>query len=648
MLLPHTEKETDAESRTCSCGKPRPVSENPGFLSGSARHFTRTRWVWLTVALSLLVLAGAGWWFVAAERTVPREISYSELLEAIDAERVESLVVRPGRDVRGEWAGHGPAADAPAGEFVVAYPLTEIDGIADRAEAARVELILESPPAGGRFREILAIGFQILFFGGLGYLLFTHIRGQGSTNSGIGKTQTSETTFAEVAGTQGAAEELREVVEFLRHPTAFAAVGARVPKGALLVGPPGTGKTLLARAVAGEAGVPFFSISGSEVTGFLVGLGAHRIKSLFKKARKNGGVIFIDEIDALGGRRGRNQSHNEDDRTLNQLLVEMDGFSPTEGVVVVGATNREDDLDPALKRPGRFDRIVAVGLPTSEGREAILRLHATQKGIPLHDDVDLARLARLTPGSSGAELANLLNECAIAAAREGARRVDWRHVEHARDRMLLGKERVGFKAVEREWRTVAFHEAGHAIAGIVCCPEDGLHKVTIQPRGRAMGVTYFSPEDDRHLYRRSYLEGQIIKGLAGRAAEEMVFGGDAITNGAQNDLEQVNGIARKMVYQFGMGEKTGLLIHDGQAGSLSADAHAAMDREVRVLLERAYARAREVLQTNRAALNALANALLDRETIDGGEAIDLLEEHGLIRPGPQAVAGPRRGALASA
>jgi cell division protease FtsH len=385
--------------------------------------------------------------------------------------------------------------------------------------------------------------------------------------------------------------------------------------------------------------VPFFSLSGSEVTGFLVGMGAHRIKALFKKARKKGGVIFIDEIDALGGHRGRNRSHNEDDRTLNQLLVEMDGFDPLDGVVVIAATNRPDDLDAALRRPGRFDRTITVSTPSSAGREEILRLHATKRKIPLAPDVDLARMARLTPGSSGAELANLLNEAAIAAAREGETRVGWSHVEQARDRMLLGKERKGFRALDRERCTVAYHEAGHALAGVVCAPEDGLHKVTIQARGQALGVAFFSPGDDRSLHRRNYLEGVIMKGLAGRAAEELVFGAHAVTSGAQSDLQQVNGIARKMVYQLGMGAGTGLLIHDGEPGSLSPDAHAGMDREVRTLLETLYRNTVELLRVNREPLAALAVALLERETIDGAEAIEIMEEAGLTRPADVLPAG---------
>jgi cell division protease FtsH len=403
-----------------------------------------------------------------------------------------------------------------------------------------------------------------------------------------------------------------------------------VPKGVLLVGPPGTGKTLLARAVAGEAGVPFFQLSGSEVTGFVVGLGAQRIRGLFARARKKGGVIFIDELDSLGGTRGRNRSHNEDDRTLNQLLVEMDGFSPTAGVVVIGATNRPEDLDAALKRPGRFDRHVTVGLPTADGREAILRLHVEKRRVPMALDVDLNRLAKLTPGATGADLANLLNEAAIFAVRTHSPNVEWRHFEAARDRMLLGKERVGFRAPEKEWKIVAWHEAGHAVAGVVACPEDGLHKVTIQPRGRAMGVAHFAPDDDRHLHAKSYLEAQIIKGLGGRVAEELVFGAEHVTGGAESDLVHVNRIARRMIYRLGMSSTGSLLIHDEEAGALGSDVQTGMDAEVQALLTRLYERTREILLQHREALDALAQALLERETLDGAEAMEVLAAHGVV------------------
>jgi cell division protease FtsH len=586
-----------------------------------------TRWKFiLPVALVLSAMA-IGVPLALPNAAAPADLTYTELASAIGSGRVASLEIAAGDIVRGQYVG--TAADAGA-DFVTVYPSGLAEHLIQRAEQHNVSVTFERARNMEAYRTWAMVLLQLLLFGGIGFYVYTQFRGQGG-GSDIGSEGRSTTGFDDVAGTQGAAEDLLEIVEFLKQPAAFEAVGARVPKGVLLVGPPGTGKTLLARAVAGEAGVPFFYLSGSEVTGFIVGLGAQRVRGLFKKAKKKGGVIFIDEIDALGGKRGGNRAHNEDDRTLNQLLVEMDGFAPTEGVVVIAATNRPEDLDPALKRPGRFDRHVTVGLPTVDGREAILKLHAERRHIPLDSDVDFARLARLTPGSSGADLANLLNEAAIFAVRTQSVSVQWRHFEAARDRMLLGKERVGFRAPDREWKIVAWHEAGHAVAGVVACPEDGLHKVTIQPRGRAMGVAHFSPDGDRNLHPKSYLEAQIIKALGGRVAEELVFGAEHVTGGAESDLVHVNRIARRMIYRLGMAGNGSLLVHDDEAGALSADTQARMDAEVQALLQRLYAQTREVLTTHRAALDALAQALLDRETLDGAEAIAVLERHGVAR-----------------
>jgi cell division protease FtsH len=553
----------------------------------------------------------------------PETLTYSELVAVLDAGRVGTLTITPGQSLSGTWR----STEGGAKDFVVVYPVEQAEALVERAAAGGAAVVFERAQQR-RYGEIFVISLQLLVFGAIGYFLFLQLRG-GGPGRVAQRGADSSTTFADVAGTQGAAEELREVVDFLKQPAAFAAMGARVPKGVLLTGPPGTGKTLLARAVAGEAAVPFCHISGSEITGFVVGLGAHRVRSLFAKARKTGGVIFIDEIDALGGARGRNRSHNEDDRTLNQLLVEMDGFSPTEGVVVIGATNRPEDLDPALKRPGRFDRLVTVGLPTVDGRAAIMRLHRERRAIPVAQEVDFERLARLTPGASGADLANLLNEAAIAAVRTNAPEVGWQHFEIARDRMLLGKERVGFRAPDREWQIVAYHEAGHALAGVIACPEDGLHKVTIQPRGSAMGVAHFAPDSDRHLHSRRYLEAQIIKGLGGRVAEELIFGEDNVTGGAESDLVHVNRVARQMVYRLGMGDNGGLLVYDNQNAPLSAEAQARMDAQVEALLERLHARTREIVTAHRPALEALAQALLERETIDGEEAMRILEGAGV-------------------
>jgi cell division protease FtsH len=612
----------------------RKLPKRPMMALGTGPGSVLMNWKLIIPTLGVMAAALVAIVLLHRETPEPEAVGYTALVSALDAGRVAAITIRPGDAVRGRWVGSTAAADAH--DFVTVYSVPDAGALAERAAGAGVAVTFVDARRESVQRQALVIGIQVLLFAGLGYLLFVQLRGQGSnTKIGTRGDGTSSTTFADVAGTQGAAEELREIVEFLKEPGAFTAMGAHVPKGVLLVGPPGTGKTLLARAVAGEAGVPFFHLSGSEVTGFIVGLGAHRIRSLFARARKTGGVIFFDELDSLGGARGRNRAHNEDDRTLNQLLVEMDGFAPSEGVVVVAATNRPEDLDPALRRPGRFDRTVTVGLPTVDGRHAILELHAGHRGIPIGDDVDFHRLARLTPGSSGAELANLINEAAIAAVREKSQRVLWSHFEIARDRMLLGKERVGFRAQESEWKIVAYHEAGHAIAGVVACPEDGLHKVTIQPRGRAMGVAHFAPDDDRHLHSRRYLEAQIIKGLGGRVAEEITFGAEQVTGGAESDLVHVNRVARKMVYRLGMGESAGLLVYEDEA-PLSAATQAGMDVEVRGMLERLYAHTRDILSAHQPALEALAQALLERETLDGTEALDLLASHGVPVPTPAA------------
>ena len=593
---------------------------------------TPAGWIWpLAVVAAIAAAALASRWWRALPAT-PATITYSTFLTRLDQGAVESITVIPGSEVRGTWS-RGAAGPNRGGTFRLDYPTFEVTPVLDRAERAGTPVTLQrgSGLNADFWREVLLVALALVV---IGFILRRQMGG-GSEMGSIGAARRSRTTFADVGGHEGTVAELRELVEFLKAPEAFQAVGARTPKGVLMFGPPGTGKTLMARAVAGEAGVPFFVISGGEVTGFLIGLGVVRIKKLFRQARKRGGVIFIDELDAIGGRRGRNQSHNEDDRTLNQLLVEMDGFSPREHVLVIGATNRQEDLDPALLRPGRFDRAVAVGLPTASEREAILRLHIRQRGVPLDADVDLARLARLMPQTSGAELANLVNEAAIACAREHASVVTWHHVELARDRLLLGKERTGFRATDDEWRAVAVHEAGHALAGLLFHAEDGLHKVTIQPRGQAMGVAHFSP-GELVLHTRRYLEGQICKGLGGRAAEEIVFGHDAVTSGAKADLQHTTRVAREMVYKLGMGPNTGLVAFDDRetGGAVSGELHAAMDRDVRAIVEALYDRVRDAIERHRSALEALAEALLERETLEGNEALSILQAHGVAMEDP--------------
>lgn len=596
----------------------------PELPANAARTRRRVRWIVGAAALTTLAAGALAFRMHQAPlRADPSTLTYSALLSAMTQGRVDSIAIVPGEAVLGWWVAPSGADKA----FRVVYTAANVDGLVARAEAANVNITFRS--SGGNGIDYVNVGVSVALLLALVLVVRRQMTGGQGGGTDLGKTSQSSTTFANVAGNDGAVADLKEIVEFLKSPAKFDRVGARTPKGVLMSGPPGTGKTLMARAVAGEAGVPFWSISGSEVTGFIVGLGVMRIKSLFKKARKRGGVIFIDEIDALGGRRGKNQSHNEDDRTLNQLLIELDGFAPTDGVVVIAATNRAEDLDAALLRPGRFDRSVAVALPSASEREAILRLHAAQRGVPLESGVDLGRLARLMPQTSGADLANLLNEAAIAAAQSDTEQVEWSHIETARDRLLLGKARSGFRASDREWRTVAMHEAGHALAGVMCCPEDGLHKVTIQPRGQAMGVAFFSPDSDQHLHSRRYLEGQILKGLGGRAAEQVLFGTDAITSGARSDLQHVTRIAKEMVYNLGMGASTGLMIYDSSNGPVSGELHAAMDREVRSIIDGLYTRTLELMETHRGALQALGESLLAQETIDGAEAIRILTRHGL-------------------
>jgi cell division protease FtsH len=507
------------------------------------------------------------------------------------------------------------------------YPSNDVAALMARAEAVKVPVrFIERPrEMQGLLASFVSIGI------GLAMLLMVRRQMIGvGVDTETGDAAVSTLTFANVAGNGGAIADLKEVVAFLREPERFAAMGARIPKGLLLEGPPGTGKTLMARALAGEAGVPCFVASGSDFTGSLVGQGVQRIKALFKKARRAGrAVIFIDEIDTLGSRRGRPHGHNEDDRTLNQFLVELDGFDPTVGVVVIGATNRATDLDPALLRQGRFDRSVTINLPTVAEREQILTLQIRDRGIPLAPDVDLARLARLMAGASGAELAGLINEAAILAVRTDSREVTWAHLEEARDRVLLGRAREGLAVSEAERRLIAIHEAGHALAGVVFCPTDPLHKVTIQPRGGAMGVAFFQPDHETHISSRQYLEGQIRKGLGGRAAEELLYGSANVTSGAASELQQTTRIAKQMVFRLGMGSVTGLMTFDPDSGPVSAETHARMDQDVRAILDQAYTDVLGCLGRNRGALDALTEALLGSETLTGPEAMQVMRAAGL-------------------
>jgi cell division protease FtsH len=444
-------------------------------------------------------------------------------------------------------------------------------------------------------------------------------------------------TFNEVAGVDEAKEEVKELVDFLRDPGKFQKLGGKIPRGVLMVGPPGTGKTLLAKAIAGEAKVPFFTISGSDFVEMFVGVGASRVRDMFEQAKKHAPcIIFIDEIDAVGRHRGAGLGggHDEREQTLNQLLVEMDGFEGNEGVIVIAATNRPDVLDPALLRPGRFDRQVVVPLPDVRGREQILKVH--MRKVPIADNVKPSILARGTPGFSGADLANLVNEAALFAARGNKRLVDMEEFEKAKDKIMMGAERRSMVMSEAEKRLTAYHEAGHAIVGRTVPSHDPVYKVTIIPRGRALGVTMFLPEEDRLSYSKERLESSIASLFGGRIAEELVFGKDSVTTGASNDIERVTDIARNMVTRWGLSDRLGPMTYSDDEGEVflghsitqhkmvsDSTAHV-IDEEVRKIVDRNYARARDILETNVDKLHLMAEALIKYETLDSDQMDDVM------------------------
>ncbi len=460
-------------------------------------------------------------------------------------------------------------------------------------------------------------------------------------------------TFNDVAGIEEAKEELEEIVEFLKDPGKFQRLGGKIPKGALLVGPPGTGKTLLARAIAGEANVPFFTISGSDFVEMFVGVGASRVRDMFDQAKKNAPcIIFIDEIDAVGRHRGAGLGGGNDEReqTLNQLLVEMDGFDPNDGIIIVAATNRPDVLDPALLRPGRFDRQIVVPNPDINGREKILKVH--MRKVPLAQDVDAHTIARGTPGFSGADLANLVNEAALLAARRGKKLVGHREFEDAKDKVMMGTERRSMVMTDEEKRSTAYHEAGHAIVSLRVPGNDPLHKVTIIPRGRALGVTFNLPERDRYSMNMKQMKARLALAFGGRIAEQLVYGDEELNTGAANDIQQATRMARAMVMEYGMSSKLGWLRYRenqdevflghsvARTHNISEETARLIDEEVRRLVEEAEATARQVLQDNIDKLHALAKALLEYETLSGDEVRTVLDGGVIERPQPVTEAAP--------
>ena len=500
------------------------------------------------------------------------------------------------------------------------------------------------------FRALSTLIFPILLLVGLFFLLRRAQSGPGSQAMNFGKSKArvqmepqTQVTFGDVAGIEQAKLELTEVVDFLKNADRFTAIGAKIPKGVLLVGPPGTGKTLLAKAVAGEAGVPFFSISGSEFVEMFVGVGASRVRDLFEQAKQNAPcIVFIDEIDAVGRSRGAGLGGGNDEReqTLNQLLTEMDGFEGNTGIIIIAATNRPDVLDAALMRPGRFDRQVVVDRPDYSGRLEILNVHA--RGKTLSKDVDLEKIARRTPGFTGADLSNLLNEAAILAARRNLTEISMDEVNDAIDRVLAGPEKKNRVMSEKRKTLVAYHEAGHALVGALMPDYDPVQKISIIPRGRAGGLTWFTPSEDRMdsgLYSRAYLQNQMAVALGGRIAEEIIFGEEEVTTGASNDLQQVANVARQMITRFGMSDRLGPVALGRQSGNVfmgrdiasdrdfSDETAAVIDEEVRGLVEEAYTRAKDVLVSNRSVLDKIAEMLIEKETVDSDELQTILMEN---------------------
>lgn len=507
--------------------------------------------------------------------------------------------------------------------------------------------VLPQADEGFWFKALSSLFFPVLLLVGLFFLLRRAQGGPGSQAMNFGKSKArvqmepqTQVTFGDVAGIDQAKLELNEVVDFLKNADRFTAIGAKIPKGVLLVGPPGTGKTLLARAVAGEAGVPFFSISGSEFVEMFVGVGASRVRDLFEQAKTNAPcIVFIDEIDAVGRQRGAGLGGGNDEReqTLNQLLTEMDGFEGNTGIIIIAATNRPDVLDAALLRPGRFDRQVVVDRPDYAGRSEILRVHA--RGKTLSKDVDLDKIARRTPGFTGADLSNLLNEAAILAARRNLTEISMDEINDAIDRVLAGPEKKDRVMSEKRKTLVAYHEAGHALVGALMPDYDPVQKISIIPRGQAGGLTWFTPSEDRMdtgLYSRAYLENQMAVALGGRLAEEIIFGEEEVTTGASNDLQQVARVAKQMITRFGMSDRLGPVALGRQQGNMflgrdimserdfSEETAAAIDEEVRKLVDTAYSRAKEVLVNNRKVLDEIAQMLIEKETVDAEELQEIL------------------------
>jgi cell division protease FtsH len=587
--------------------------------------FRRPR-LFVAAAIVLVALIAAGTYY--GQRTAPPELAFSEFLQQIDKGQVKQVRFADG-SIALKLADGSSAITVPPPSFLAADSAF-ITNLARRG--VRIEIQQVPSPGALTASSVAIAGF---FLALLGFTVYRTTSGRIHTpgKAKLADREGQVITFRDVAGVDEAKDEVKEIVDFLRHPGRFSSLGGRIPKGVLLVGPPGTGKTLLARSIAGEAGVPFMFASGSDFVEMYAGVGAARVRRLFKDARRHKScIIFIDELDAVGRSRGGSSlSHEEREQTLNQLLVEMDGFESSSGIVVIAATNRQDILDPALLRPGRFDRQVTVGNPDLRGREAILGVHSRK--IAMSEDVNLRSIARGTPGFSGADLANLVNEAALAAGRGGRDKVSGKDMESARDKVLMGVERRSVALSEADRVNCAYHEAGHAVIAALLPMADPLHKVTIIPRGRAMGVTMQLPEADRHTYTKGYLETQIAVLMGGRAAEELFM--NHMTSGASNDIERATDIAQHMVCEWGM-SALGMRAFRKAGNSFEGDTNHAIsealarrvDEEIEKILNSGYDRALDLLNRNRAAVKGIADALLEVEALDADELKELLARSG--------------------
>ena len=593
--------------------------------------------VWIVLG-SLLIYV-----FDNIENSTAREqISYSQFKEEILSDRIAKVIFQGD-----QMTITGDRLDGS--KFETVHPIFKKDDAVDRAiEENGIIAVYEKIEQPSIWSQLLVGAFPIILLLGIFFFFMRQMQGGMSGKGGpmsFGKSKAKlmeggkvKTNFGDVAGCEEAKQDVQELVDFLRDPTKFQKLGGKIPRGVLMVGPPGTGKTLLARAVAGEAKVPFFTISGSDFVEMFVGVGASRVRDMFEQAKKQAPcIVFIDEIDAVGRHRGTGMGggHDEREQTLNQLLVEMDGFEGNDGVIVIAATNRPDVLDPALLRPGRFDRQVVVDLPDIRGREAILKVH--MRKVPLDSGVDPLVIARGTPGFSGADLANLINEAALFAARYSDKKIDQSHLDLAKDKIMMGAERKSMILSEEQKRITAYHEAGHAIVGRLCPTHDPVYKVTIIPRGRALGVTMFLPEEDTYMQSKEYLLGRIATLFGGRIAESIINGSQGITTGASNDIEVATGIATNMVTKWGLSEALGTIKYGEDEGSpflgrsaaspsqtRSEETSKLIDSEIRLIIDSCYERAENLLKENLDKLNVMADALLKYETIDAPQIEDIM------------------------